>query len=343
MEKSKLHGQTLNMGEQAIDNAPRVTLENGQNCIPQHYLTYQHSRDSVEALVSDISYCPRYPIFISDDKGTLFLQIGIVGYDNYKSLQSQTGQKIVFGRKWRIEPNLPSSEVIQTAFLAIKKAREHEIRELFVLRRNGKSTTPFNNHQDLPLMARNQDLMENRVLGYKSKDIKASLKHISFDGGWFELIDVEALRSGPTAITLTYRTISETQYAMLSQSTFTFTLEHTDTNSLHHALMRELVAISDRHIEETFAYKDFKRFSTAVNVEAIADLSSEVRQAPKTLRKTDGDDYGFSNRFKTERYDTDITRIPQLTQSSYSQNLYAHLSDMELTNFDMLIKAQNKT
>ncbi len=35
------------------------------------------------------------------------------------------------GRKWRMSPHMTRSEVVQTAFLAVKTAEEHEMREKF--------------------------------------------------------------------------------------------------------------------------------------------------------------------------------------------------------------------
>ena len=63
-----------------------------------------------------------------------------------------------------LEPTTPTSEVVQTVLLALKKAREHELREkLFVQINDGAhSATPFNNHQDLPLMAANAAYFTHR-------------------------------------------------------------------------------------------------------------------------------------------------------------------------------------
>ena len=146
-------------GESPIENAPSVKLDNGGLCIPQHYLRYHHTRQSVERIILDIDYSDRYPVFVCEDDSGLYLQVGIVGYDNYAPRASQSGLKVVYGRKWRVEPQLPTSEIIQTVFLALKKAREHEVRELFRFHHRSGSTTPFNTHHDLPLMSQNADLL----------------------------------------------------------------------------------------------------------------------------------------------------------------------------------------
>lgn len=330
----------LNTGEQAIENAPRLTLRNGRSCIPQHYLQYDHTRASVEALISDIEFCERYPIFVSEDKSGIILQIGIIGYDNYKSAAKQPGPKIVFGRKWRVEPNLPSSEVIQTAFLAIKKAREHEMRELFTLKIDGKTTTPFNNHHDLPLMAQNSDIVSAE--DENAYSLEAGLKALKFDGGEFHLSDCETLRNGLTAITLNFTPKVDGTHCELANSPIILLLRTLSPNAIYHALMGEMIAISDRLVDETFTYKGFARFSRNNDAMAIARLSADLRQDPETLLQGTEQACNFVKNFATERYDTDMTRIPQLTKSPYSKKLHDQLSAMKLSNFDMLLKAQER-
>jgi hypothetical protein len=51
----------------------------------------------------------------------------------------------MYGRKWRVDHKLPTSEIVQTVFLTLKTARKHEIRERFRLSAFNKITTPFNN------------------------------------------------------------------------------------------------------------------------------------------------------------------------------------------------------
>ncbi len=329
----------LNTGERAIENAPRLTLRNGRSCIPQHYLQYTHSLASVEAIMSDVSFSDRYPIFVSKDAGTIILQIGIVGFDNYRAAVKQSGPKIVFGRKWRVEPNLPTSEIIQTAFLAIKKAREHEIRELFSLKLGGKKTTPFNNHHDLPLMARNADILETPT--YPDISLEKSLRLIKFDGGVFELTDMEKLRNGLTALTLNFTPKLKGHHEEFSNAPIVLLLKSTAPNALYHALMTEMLALSNAYVDEHFRYRGFARFSRNNDVTAIAQLSADLRQNPEEL--LDNKACNFIKDFAAERYDTDITRVPQLTSSHYSKKLHDQLSAMKLSNFDMLLKAQNKS
>ena len=294
--------------------------------------------------MSHVEFCDRYPIFVSEGPGGIFLQIGVIGYDNYKAASKQSGPKIVFGRKWRVEPNLPTSEIIQTAFLAIKKALEHEIRELFTLRVNDKTTTPFNNHHDLPLMARNRDILEPATPETSPETTLAAnaLDLIKFDGGRFHLEDMQVLRNGLTAVTLSYAAKPSHEYEVFEHNPIVLLLSELTTNALYHALIAEMIAISNRHVDETFNYKGFARFSRKVSAISISELSADLRQDPDTLLTNDGKRCNFAANFKTERYDTDVTRVPQLGNSPYSRKLQARLSAMKLSNFDMIVQAQSQ-
>jgi len=287
--------------------------------------------------MNNVEFCDNYPIFVCEDAGGIYLQIGIVGFDNYKASKKQTGPKIVFGRKWRVEPNLPSSEIIQTAFLAIKKAREHELRELFTFNIGGKVTTPFNNHHDLPLMARNSDILS--ISPAQDVSLEAALSSIKFDGGIFKLQDCETLRNGLHAVSLSYVPKSSREHAEFSETSIVLLIKDLSSNTLSHALMTEMIAISDRLVDTNFKFKGFARFSPDVDASSIAALSVELRQNPETLI-TETPAKNFTKKFAAERYDTDMTRIPQLTNSSYSQKLHSRLKTMNLANFNMLQAAQ---
>ncbi|HEX5360673.1 MAG TPA: hypothetical protein VFW49_06230, partial [Fluviicoccus sp.] len=123
----------LQPGETPMPQAPAVTLPNGAVAIPQHYLQYRQTADTVRALLADIDFDPHTLLFAAQDANGLYLQAGLVGRENYERGNTLRPRKLVYGRKWRIDADTPTSEVIQTAFLAISKAREHEVRELLTL------------------------------------------------------------------------------------------------------------------------------------------------------------------------------------------------------------------
>ena len=59
-------------GESAHNNAPNAPLGNGEYCVPQHYLSFQHTINTVEELILKIAYSKRYPIFVSHNNGDIY-------------------------------------------------------------------------------------------------------------------------------------------------------------------------------------------------------------------------------------------------------------------------------
>ena len=313
-----LNIETLLAGEKALENAPKTELADGRLCVPQHYLSYNHTRQSIEALVLDIEYDVRYPVFVSqalhnEEQSGLYIQVGILGVDNYGNNESQT--KLVYGRKWRIEPQLPSSEIIQTVFLALKKAREHEVRELFRLHHNEKNTTPFNNHHDLPLLAHSEMRLqgtENSHVSDFNQQLEQVLKSVTYEGNQFELLSFMKRPSGQYLIELMIKHNKDSSISkklllaeMQSQTHISFFLSQLNINQFLHQLMQQLIDLSDRHVDENFRYRGFNRFSWNNSVVAIAEISTEVRQ----LHKDETLD-NFHQHWQQTNYETDRSRIP---------------------------------
>lgn len=303
-------------GEIAIDNAPVLNRPNAGQCIPQHFLRYEHSFASVEAIAARISYDSRYPVFVSEDGAGIFIQIGIVGPDNYKT----SSEKLVYGRRWRVEPNLPTSEIIQTVFLALKKAREHELREIFTVSWNGRRTTPFNGHHDLPYIARNGA----SFVGNSEISLRGIIKSVRYDGLKFLISNRIDLPSGETVLTLSPRTKNPREFAKLCNDGLTFICSDLRPTTVLHALFEACLKTSDRHVDEHFLYDGFARFSHNVDILKVAEFSADVRQCPsKYLPNSQASD--FIHHLKSENYETDQTRIPQLSASAYNQRLNAKL------------------
>lgn len=337
-----LNIETLLAGEKALDNAPTAELTDGRFCIPQHYLSYQHSLQSVEQLLLDIDFDPRYPVFVSqadsdlDTNIGIYVQVGIVGADNYKP--NDHGQKkVVYGRKWRVEPQLPSSEIIQTVFLALKKAREHEIRELFRLEHQGKVTTPFNNHHDLPLLTNSRERLQpaqNKILlpaqALFNIEIEKFLKSIHYNGCQFELLSFILRPTGEYLIEL-YILPSESNLLteLKAVKYISLILATLDINYFAHQLMQQLIQLSDRYIDENFYYRGFNRFSWKNDIKVIAQLSTEVRQLHKSV-----DSEGFNQHWQQSNYETDQSRIPVVSSGplwSKLQNQLKPFSPIENT------------
>ena len=298
-------------GEEPITRAPKVVLDDGRSCVPQHYLRYAHSLASTEAIVGRIRYDENYPIFVSKDSGGIFIQIGVIGPDNYKA---DKRAKIVFGRRWRVEPNLPTSEIIQTAFLALKKAREHEIREQVTLHFEGHVATPFSCHQDLPLLAR-----QNPKADQHAQTTAQIVSKLRYGQARFSLIDSVNLMGGE--IVLTVKT--DTKRADI-KDIISFTSPDSSQASILHNFMDALVRISDRDVEERFTFDGFARFSHAVCPVSIARFSVKTRQCPTKLL-SDDEAARFVSEFSAQNYEIDSTRIPALSDSEYGQGLKTKL------------------
>ncbi|WDD99147.1 hypothetical protein [Thalassomonas actiniarum] len=317
----------LQPGETAIEYAPKVELSNGALCIPQHYLLYQHSLASVEQLILDIEYSSRYPVFVSQDDGGIYLQVGVVGYDNYKQTANRE-MKIVYGRKWRVEPQLPTSEIIQTAFLAIKKAREHEVRELFRLTHQGAVTTPFNNHHDLPLMAQQSALFSEQKAGKTSTDsafeqLIKCLQSISYDGAAFELRHLEQHRTGLYLADIRLIPGAETQLPEIAGQSLLLQLDSLSVNECLFRLFEKLLALSDRHVDHYFSYRKFNRFSHELDVFAIAGFSSRLRNNSAIKENA-----SLAANFEQANYHTDQTRIPKLTGGKLGDKIKSALESL---------------
>lgn len=322
-------------GESAVEHAPKVILPTGLSCIPQHYLRYQHSRQTVEAILHDIHFDKRYLVFVGEQDGQntqipetgdqqLYIQIGIIGPDNYIASQAN---KIVYGRKWRVEPDLPSSEIIQTVFLALLKIREHEIREKLVLLSEGRTSTPFNNHHDLPLMAQNacylQGASEEQSEPSNIPDsLEALLPYLTYDGAHFELLRNEQVDENLWLVRVKLHPSEATMLEELSKVlTVNLLLTQPSINHFLHRLMEELVLISNRYLAESFTYKGFARFSEDVEVFNIANLSTTTR-ALKVGKNT-------KEAHQELQYGVDANRRPQLPDTPYSQRLQRVIEEFE--------------
>lgn len=327
MQRSLVHKGFLQRGECAVKDAPLIRLGNGEHCIPQHYLCYLHTRASVELIICDINYWVRYPVFVSEDKGGIYIQIGIIGVDNYAPSSSKPRQKIVYGRRWRVEPNLPTSEIIQTVFLALKKAREHEIRELFRFSHNGRITTPMNAHHDLPLIAQHADLVQGSPTGAEEDlsfaQIQAQLRFLHYDGARLILKSLEKrTTTGQWIVDISMHRTPSSRLPEVQNQTLSFLLDALSMNAIYYELMEVFLRLSDRHVDEHFTYKNHARFSRENSVMAIANLSYITRQTPD-------DGSGFPDTLKAVNYETDTTRVPRIFSGPLSEKLKTALVRFE--------------
>ena len=316
----------LTLGEYCLISAPIIDLPNGQTCVPQHFYGYHHSLESVEHLLGKISFDKAFPIFCAEDEQGLFIQVGIIGRENYQKHHIDRPKKIVYGRKWRVEPNLPTSEIIQTVFLALKKTREHEIRELFTLTSelNNSVSTPFNNHHDLPLMAQYAELFDlsiNNNTTFDMASIQQTLQRLRFDQTRIECLDMCTRPNGKLLIDIIFQIGNAEQdeqieFAELHGIECTLVLNKACLNELLYELMQCLVNLSDRYVEEHFRFNGFARFSRENDIQAIGDFSVNTRK----LHEGTLDEKG--KRLISEHNDqVDESRAPKIQLTQQVQRL----------------------
>lgn len=316
----------LRLGEKVMPKAPVVQLSNGDYCIPQHYLTYHHTLQSVEALICDIEYDPRYVVFASQDEASLYIQVGVVGHDNYQKLPQNSELKLLFGRKWRVEPELSTSEIIQTVFLAIKKSREHEIRELFKLSFNNSITTPFNTHIDLPLMAEFYDQPQHTKAESSEitpqRQVSDILDCIDYDNSQFIVRDVLQRNNGLWLVDIELQTTAASSLPESDKQTLYLQVTDLSLNTLTRAMMQELIRLNDLHVDQHFSYRGFFRFDPAIDITDIADLSQQTRKHELAGH--------FASEFSKLNYEVDQMRIPTLKPGMLAQKYKAIIEKFQL-------------
>lgn len=306
--------------EAEMPMAPSVLLPNGNRVVPQHYLQFEQTLTSLREIINDIESLALTPIFADQDTQGMYLQVGLIGRENYDRGQYSRPQKLVYGRKWRIDSDTPTSEIIQTVFLAIKKAREHEVRELLTLKdaATGKTSAPFSTHQDLPLMANNRDLLETTSVTEKDYGL-ATLKNL-----------LDQIRFGERKIYITDSVIRERNILLdlrLGSSPlvrqhegdmkefdgweFSLLLDSLNPSHFLYALMEKFIGQSDFLVAEEFSYKGFKRFSRDNSPALIASLSIASRPYERDMGNNE-----FAPRFRELNYQTDAGRVPRLGQGT---------------------------
>jgi hypothetical protein len=315
----------LQQGESAIKNVPIVTLPNGHTCIPQHYLLFKHSRESVEKIVLDINFCKNYSIFVGLTGKDIYIQIGVIGFDNYNRKQGNRAKSIVYGRKWRVEANLSTSEIIQTIFLAIKIAREHEVRELFTLTHHKKVSTVFNTHQDFPVLAKLQHLFEKTKKHTTVEQLKLALESIEYDKARFSVVAFEQRGNGSWLLDLEIRTSEHTSLPELNlakNTLITLVITMSSINTFSHGLFDALLALSNDYIANNFSYQGFNLFNKKNSVVTIAEiLSAQKKRTALHLQEE------FINNYKHTNYEIDKTRVPTLSQGKLADKIKQNLQE----------------
>lgn len=334
-------------GELSTENAPQVALDDGRLCIPQHYLKYQHTLASVEELILKLDYSDQYPIFVSQDNHGIYIQVGIISIDNYadgaykdnadkdtnsnntskteNSAVKDQSKKIMYGRKWRVEPKLPSSEIVQTVFIALKTAREHEIRERFRLHAFNKVTTPFNNHHDITMLTNSDTKLKQYESEKSTLQLQNELNNVSYDGATFQIVNAEHKHQEFWLLEIEVCLGNSNELPEIKQGQMLILILNKLTFSeLCYQLMEKLISLSNRHVDENFTYSGITRFSQHNDIKEIARISANTRDLHKSLKESD-----FEKLWRNDNYQVDLARVPQLTQSVFSNRVNSLLNSFD--------------
>ncbi len=327
-------------GETPLPFAPAVKAASGEQVIPQQYLDVNRTLESVEAILTLISLPKDYVLFAGQDNNTVYLMCGVIGQENYSANladpKNAKQPKIVYGRRWLLEPSTPTSEVVQTALLAVKKVREHELREHFRLSIEVPNTdrvgiaTPFNCHIDLPLLAAEmaeKTAEKNRALtlvGEPDNDLGSQqIEQTEKVEQVLSRVSVSGLRP---ILQSTHRIDDRTLYLIgfeksdslatslveLIGRKVSVVCETNQQNEFLHELFNAILKLSDRFIEEAFEFRGFARFSQQICPADIAQFSYRTR-------KTVNDNAQFTEAFADMSYRVDAAKAPAFNAGKLGQ------------------------
>jgi len=315
----------LNAGEKAMSNSPSVTLENGLICTPQHFLNFEHTLDSLSKIVLDCQYHNHFPIFAYQQQDMLFVQVGIIGKDNYQA--GSTNDEIVYGRKWFIDGFTTTSEIIQTIMLAIQKAKEHEIRELLQVVNNDHTTTPFNCHLDIPLISSvlaHQSTNSNPVsLQTNEEAINNAIQKVRFDRQSIQLSSVDYLPNNTIAITCSMEKSTLNQKFFGNLEKLSFIIEKVTEEAILGQLIDTMILASNQEVKEYFLYKTQNIFSRQTNIALLSTLAIYTRN--ETFKQGT-----FGQVFETNNYQTDQRRLPQPATKELYSSLVKSMSQFNI-------------
>jgi len=331
---SKSTQQPSAYGETPLPFAPKISLSGGRPVVPQQYLNVERNLSNIESILERINFSDDYLLFAHQENGVLSIQVGILGCENYPFNQRQaTETKIVYGRRWLIEPTTPTSEVVQTALLAIKKAREHELRENVLLLLNGQyKTTPFNSHMDLPLMKSNPSFFypENTsTYSMTEQNVQLRtlgvLKTINLKGFDIQLESVRILNQEQSLIELSIKSIKkDVHFPELIDKRIAIICDDFTESVFLHELSNELIKHSDRYVEEHFTFDGFARFSHKICPIKLAEFSYQTRNIKHK-------DPRFHKHFRQMSYDVDASKAPFYGSGSLGEKQRLAIKKMSVT------------
>ncbi len=298
--------------------APSLNLPDGRRVVPQHYFVYQQTLASVSALIAEIDLDQHSLLFCHEDQHGIYVQIGMIGRENYEDGNQIRPRKLVYGRKWRIDADMPDSEIVATAMLALKKAREHEVRELFQVRPSGmqRYSAPLSSHQDIEILSMQSEFLKSSKVETDAEEVELPIAQrlatMRFAQRPLRLVSIDRLQSGSLVLQIA---LGETSLARMQEGDFPefaglqfeIVLAANRLHELAYEILEAAIKLSDRYVEEHFQYRGFARFSRQHAVEQIARLSLISRPYAKDMK-----DARFEQIFRSTNYQTDAGRKARL-------------------------------
>lgn len=111
-------------------------------------------RNRIQDVVSRIEF-PGFNIGVYLGAGHVYLQVDCDDYDN------RTGDALHWkGRKWLLSEHMGDGEIVQTAWLAVLTALEHEAREVFTYRGQSIFDPHFNIEKLVELRSQPESIKE---------------------------------------------------------------------------------------------------------------------------------------------------------------------------------------
>lgn len=313
----------LAKGEKIIPGAKTIEISDGQQHLPQHYATYYHTLDSITQILSAITFADDVLLFADHDANGLYLQVGVIGQENYQQENTHYPHKIVYGRKWRIDSDTPTSEIVQTAMLAIQKVREHEIRELLTVRSgdHSKPSAPLSCHQDIHMLQKAARMQSVSNTNEKEKPLTEALhqtlKTLRFLGRRLIAHHIQILDKHRLLADIKLDNRSQGNSSLPTQKMYhldefndfktSFIIDQQTINTLIYTLLDNFILHSNRFVEEQFAYQGFHRFSRDLDANWIAQQSKKNRPYQKHLHNKK-----FKNAFENSNFNVDKLRTPSL-------------------------------
>ena len=311
-------------GETPLSFAPSLGAIDDKPVVPQQFLDVRRTLQNVENILADIDIPSPFVLFAGEEKGFVYLVCAIVGHENYPKHGGSDQAKIVYGRRWFLEHTTPTSEVVQTALLAVKKAKEHELREKLIVKVLPKHarlkslsqpfirTTPFNCHLDAPLMASHA---ASFVPSAKLLDIEKILPLIEVDGLKPVLKSKVELTGKKVVyeIELAGESNAIGAFPEFVQAVISFICADNTRNEFLHSLFSVLLSVSDQAVDETFRFNSFARFSRKICPMEVGRFSHSTR----TVSVTDSREAAlFAKEFEEMSYRVDSAKAPLMNRGA---------------------------